>query len=103
MSGEVSSTSGHPFPYETIGGKFFLKADGGKQILATVTYPDEIADDQTIFPKAEYYLQEELAPDKDIGVAEYHLFNSDEEALEYIVDQMGDWEPAEPLPPYFPD
>ncbi|WP_165157318.1 hypothetical protein [Parabacteroides sp. ZJ-118] len=98
--GEVSSFSSHPFPYETAGGKLFLKTDGGKKIVATVTYPDEIADDQRIFPKAEYELREGLAPNKNIRIAAYHFFDSDEEVLQYLEERMGDWEPATPLPPY---
>ena len=73
---------------------FYLKTDGDNLLHATILYPDDIADDDTIFPKSEFYYQEELSPDKNVSL-EYHVYDSDEEAIAYIIEQMKDWKPSE--------
>lgn len=37
--------------HEQLGGRFYLKTDGDNLLHATILYPDDIADDDTIFPK----------------------------------------------------
>ena len=80
--------------HEQLGGRFYLKTDGDNLLHATILYPDDIADDDTIFPKSEFYYQEELSPDKNVSL-EYHVYDSDEEAIAYIIEQMKDWKPSE--------
>ena len=80
--------------HEQLGGRFYLKTDGDNLLHATILYPDDIADDDTIFPKSEIYYQEELSPDKNVSL-EYHVYDSDEEAIAYIIEQMKDWKPSE--------
>ena len=80
--------------HEQLGGRFYLKTDGDTLLHATILYPDDIADDDTIFPKSEFYYQEELSPDKNVSL-EYHVYDSDEEAIAYIIEQMKDWKPSE--------
>lgn len=80
--------------HEQLGGRFYLKTDGDNLLHATILYPDDIADDDTIFPKSEVYYQEELSPDKNVSL-EYHVYDSDEEAIAYIIEQMKDWKPSE--------
>lgn len=80
--------------HEQLGGRFYLKTDGDNLLHATILYPDDIADDDTIFPKSEFYYQEELSPDKNVSL-EYHVYDSDEEAIAYIIEQMKDRKPSE--------
>ena len=80
--------------HEQLGGRFYLKTDGDNLLHATILYPDDIADDDTIFPKSEFYYQEELSPDKNVSL-EYYVYDSDEEAIAYIIEQMKDWKPSE--------
>ena len=80
--------------HEQLGGRFYLKTDGDNLLHATILYPDDIADDDTILPKSEFYYQEELSPDKNVSL-EYHVYDSDEEAIAYIIEQMKDWKPSE--------
>ncbi len=80
--------------HEQLGGRFYLKTDGDNLLHATILYPDGIADDDTIFPKSEFYYQEELSPDKNVSL-EYHVYDSDEEAIAYIIEQMKGWKPSE--------
>ena len=80
--------------HEQLGGRFYLKTDGDNLLHATILYQDDIADDDTIFPKSEFYYQEELSPDKNVSL-EYHVYDSDEEAIAYIIEQMKDWKPSE--------
>ena len=80
--------------HEQLGGRFYLKTDGDNLLHATILYPDDIADDDTIFPKSEFYYQEELSPDKNVSL-EYHVYDSDEAAIAYIIEQMKDWKPSE--------
>ena len=80
--------------HEQLGGRFYLKTDGDNLLHATILYPDDIADDDTIFPKSEFYYQEELSPDKNVSLG-YHVYDSDEEAIAYIIEQMKDWKPSE--------
>ena len=80
--------------HEQLGGRFYLKTDGDNLLHETILYPDDIADDDTIFPKSEFYYQEELSPDKNVSL-EYHVYDSDEEAIAYIIEQMKDWKPSE--------
>lgn len=100
-NGEITTPDGS-FKYEQLGGRFHIETFDDEQMYGHVIYPNEVADDSRIFSEYQLRYQEQMAPDKSVNT-EYHLFNSDEEAIQYMVERMGDWEPAEPLPPYFPD
>lgn len=93
-SGNGLTTQDQLLVHEQLGGRFYLKTDGDKLLHATILYPDDIADDDTIFPKSDFYYQEELSPDKNVSL-EYHVFDSDEEAIAYIIERMKDWKPSE--------